>query len=81
MILSFIRVPTGLCMSHQSEPPMDTKSSKRTGPLPLWLSEVVVIGFFAGMFAAATKFSKETETATGAVGKIVKSLAKKANLA
>jgi len=65
----------------QSEPPVGAKSSKRTGPLPLWLSELIVIGSFAGMLAASTKFSKETEAVTGAVGKMVKDLAKKANLA
>lgn len=67
-------------MHIQSEPPKAAKSGKRSGPLPLWLSEFLVIGFFAGTLAATTKFSKETEAATGAVGKIVKDLAKKAKL-
>ena len=64
----------------QSDPPKDAKSGKRTGPLPLWLSEFFVIGLFAGVLAASTKFSKETEAVTGGIGKVVKDLAKKANL-
>lgn len=50
------------------------KSGKRQGPLPLWLSEFLVLGAFAGVGAASTVYSKEA----GAALKAVEGLAKKA---
>ncbi|PNW76056.1 hypothetical protein CHLRE_12g549350v5 [Chlamydomonas reinhardtii] len=47
---------------------------KRRGPLPLFLAEVVVLGGFAGVVAAATKYSAETNKALALAGAKVKEL-------
>lgn len=60
--------------------PEATASGKRQGPLPLWVAEFAVLGLYAALAASVTKYSKESAAAIGAVGKLVKDLAKKANL-
>jgi len=57
------------------------KSGKRKGPLPLWASELAVLGFYAAMVASVTKFGKQTASMGDAVSKVVNEIAKKAKLA
>ncbi|GAX74189.1 hypothetical protein CEUSTIGMA_g1638.t1 [Chlamydomonas eustigma] len=54
--------------------------SKRKGPLPLWASELAVIGFYAAMVASLTKYGKQTAGIGDAVSKVINQIAKKAKL-
>jgi hypothetical protein len=52
--------------------PEATKPGKRRGPLPLWFAEILVLGAYAGIFLAITKYSKQSSEVLKAVwGKIV----------
>lgn len=49
-----------------------TKPGKRRGPLPLWFAEILVLGAYAGLFLAITKYSQQSGEVLKAVwGKIV----------
>ena len=51
--------------------PAATPGTKRNGSLhwPLWLAEILVIGSFAGVGVAATKFQAQSEAALQAAGR------------
>lgn len=52
--------------------PAAADSKKRRGPLPLWFAEVLVLGAYAGMFLAVTKYSKQSgEVLAGLWAKVV----------
>lgn len=52
------------------------KAGKRRGPLPLWFAEVLVLGAYAGLFLAVTKYSKQSGEVLSAVwAKIVQAYA------
>lgn len=49
-----------------------TKPGKRRGPLPLWFAEILMLGAYAGLFLAITKYSQQSGAVLKAVwGKIV----------
>ena len=70
----------GLILPCSPQAPEVAVSGKRQGPLPLWVAEFAVLGLYAALAASVTKYSKESAAALEAVGKLVKDLAKKANL-
>jgi hypothetical protein len=41
----------------------EEKSSKRKGPLPLWLAEIMLIELFAGFTLSITKYSGQSSKA------------------
>lgn len=47
---------------------------KRRGPLPLFLAEVLVLGGFAGVGLAVTKYASETNKALAVAGAKAKEL-------
>ncbi|KAG2446521.1 hypothetical protein HYH02_008508 [Chlamydomonas schloesseri] len=74
--------------AKKAEPPKKVEAKKepagkqkRRGPLPLFLAEVVVLGGFAGVVAAATKYSDETNKVLALAGAKVKELYGKAESA
>jgi hypothetical protein len=36
------------------------KPGKRRGPLPLWFAEILMLGAYAGLFLAVTKYSQQS---------------------
>lgn len=44
---------------------------KRKGPLPLWFAEVLLIGLYAGIVLAATKYYKQSSAALGSATSLV----------
>ena len=46
----------------------------------MWLAELLVLGAYAGVVVAATKFEKQGKAAAEAAGKAIKALAEKANI-
>lgn len=49
-------------------PPAAAKSTKRRGPLPLWLAELLVLGAYVGVGLAATKYSAQSGAALKVAG-------------
>jgi len=50
-----------------AKPAAATKPGKKRGPLPLWFAEVLVLGAYAGLFLAVTKYSKQSGEVLAAV--------------
>lgn len=55
-------------MVHRAE------TKKRKGPLPLWLAEFLLIGLYAGIVLAATRYYTVSRAALGRVGSLVGSV-------
>jgi hypothetical protein len=48
------------------------KPGKRRGPLPLWFAEILMLGAYAGLFLAVTKYSQQSGQVLKAVwGKVL----------
>jgi hypothetical protein len=46
----------------------NVNGTKRRGPLPLWLTEILLLGVYVGVGLAVTKYCKESSQVTAAVG-------------
>eukprot|EP00199_Chlamydomonas_sp_CCMP681_P001709 CAMPEP_0119107250 /NCGR_PEP_ID=MMETSP1180-20130426/9597_1 /TAXON_ID=3052 ORGANISM="Chlamydomonas cf sp, Strain CCMP681" /NCGR_SAMPLE_ID=MMETSP1180 /ASSEMBLY_ACC=CAM_ASM_000741 /LENGTH=374 /DNA_ID=CAMNT_0007092711 /DNA_START=24 /DNA_END=1148 /DNA_ORIENTATION=- len=53
---------------------VESQSTKRRGPLPLWLAQFLLLGMFVGVGAAATKYNKESTALLDTAGKKIVSL-------
>ncbi|KAG2486530.1 hypothetical protein HYH03_014831 [Edaphochlamys debaryana] len=61
--------------AKKAEPKKEEPASKkRRGPLPLWLAELMVMGSFAGVFVATTKYEAETKKVLALAGTKAKEL-------
>ncbi|GLC34860.1 hypothetical protein PLESTM_000247700 [Pleodorina starrii] len=63
------------------EPKKQAAPQKRRGPLPLFLAEVLVLGGFAGVGLAVTKYSEQTDAALALAGAKGKELVAAAEVA
>ncbi len=52
---------------------METTTKKRKGPLPLWLAEFLLIGLYAAIVLAATKYNSASRAVLAKVGSLVQS--------
>jgi len=63
--------------AQQVDAPPATRGGKRTGVLPLWLSEILILGLFGGLGYAILKLPNQLAAAMGALEKAIATLSAK----